>query len=199
MKIIIPIKDAKSNKQNLGQIKLKLNELRNLDKDLEVFGVSSHEYTFNPVVSAKEVDDFEAKYGCSLPDVYRAFLLEIGNGGAGPSYGVFPLEAMDNGFDLGKWPEYINPSKPFVFTESFNDTSMLFRGAPEESDFSSVEKYNQAYHLTGDGVAVPVVRHIAENIFEPIVKLNTEVDLMDGGRDTLREEYSTEGAGSRSR
>lgn len=31
------------------------------------------------------------------------------------------------------------------------------------------KNYNDAYHLTGDGVAVPVVRHIAANILEPIV------------------------------
>lgn len=29
--------------------------------------------------------------------------------------------------------------------------------------------YNEAYHLTGDGVVVPVVRHLAANIFEPIL------------------------------
>lgn len=29
------------------------------------------------------------------------------------------------------------------------------------------EKYNDAYHLAGDGVVVPVVRHLAENILEP--------------------------------
>lgn len=29
--------------------------------------------------------------------------------------------------------------------------------------------YNEAYHLTGDGVAVPVVRHIANSIIEPVV------------------------------
>jgi DNA (cytosine-5)-methyltransferase 1 len=31
------------------------------------------------------------------------------------------------------------------------------------------ENYNEAYHLTGDGVVVPVVRHLAEYIFEPIL------------------------------
>jgi DNA (cytosine-5)-methyltransferase 1 len=29
--------------------------------------------------------------------------------------------------------------------------------------------YNDAYHLTGDGVAVDVVRHLARHVFEPIV------------------------------
>jgi DNA (cytosine-5)-methyltransferase 1 len=35
------------------------------------------------------------------------------------------------------------------------------------------ERYNDAYLLAGDGVAVPVVRFLAETIFEPILKLNS--------------------------
>jgi DNA (cytosine-5)-methyltransferase 1 len=31
------------------------------------------------------------------------------------------------------------------------------------------EKYNEAYHLSGDGVAVPVVRFLAMNILEPLL------------------------------
>lgn len=34
------------------------------------------------------------------------------------------------------------------------------------------ERYNDAYHLAGDGVAVPVVSHLARNIFEPLLALN---------------------------
>jgi DNA (cytosine-5)-methyltransferase 1 len=30
--------------------------------------------------------------------------------------------------------------------------------------------YNDAYHITGDGVVVPVVRHLASYLFEPILK-----------------------------
>ncbi len=36
-------------------------------------------------------------------------------------------------------------------------------------DYVLPASYNEAYHLTGDGVVVPVVRHLAEHIFEPIV------------------------------
>jgi DNA (cytosine-5)-methyltransferase 1 len=36
-------------------------------------------------------------------------------------------------------------------------------------DYWLPENYNEAYHLTGDGVVVPVVRYLAENIFEPII------------------------------
>jgi DNA (cytosine-5)-methyltransferase 1 len=36
-------------------------------------------------------------------------------------------------------------------------------------DYELPTSYNEAYHLTGDGVAVPVVRHLARHIFEPLL------------------------------
>ncbi|EKQ63577.1 cytosine methyltransferase [Xanthomonas campestris pv. leeana] len=38
-------------------------------------------------------------------------------------------------------------------------------------DYKLPKNYNEAYHLTGDGVAVPVVRHLAHHIFEPLLGL----------------------------
>ncbi|WP_261524214.1 DNA cytosine methyltransferase, partial [Burkholderia multivorans] len=49
---------------------------------------------------------------------------------------------------------------------SSRETARLM-GLPDEYELP--ENYNEAYHLTGDGVAVPVVRHIAANLFEPIL------------------------------
>lgn len=40
-------------------------------------------------------------------------------------------------------------------------------GLPEH--YRLPERYNDAYHLAGDGVAVPVVRHLATHLFEPIL------------------------------
>jgi DNA (cytosine-5)-methyltransferase 1 len=37
-------------------------------------------------------------------------------------------------------------------------------------DYRLPGNYNEAYHLTGDGVAVHVVRHLAETIFEPLTR-----------------------------
>jgi len=34
--------------------------------------------------------------------------------------------------------------------------------------------YTEAYHLTGDGVAAPVVRHLAAHIFEPLLGMNAK-------------------------
>jgi len=31
------------------------------------------------------------------------------------------------------------------------------------------KRYNDAYHVAGDGVCVPVVRHLAQNLLEPVI------------------------------
>jgi DNA (cytosine-5)-methyltransferase 1 len=50
---------------------------------------------------------------------------------------------------------------------SSRETARLM-GLPD--DYLLPENYNEAYHLTGDGVVVPVVRHLAKHIFEPILQ-----------------------------
>lgn len=41
-------------------------------------------------------------------------------------------------------------------------------------EYELPDNYNEAYHLAGDGVAVPVVRHIAENLLEPMLAVPLE-------------------------
>ncbi len=43
-------------------------------------------------------------------------------------------------------------------------------GLPDE--YKLPPRYNDAYHVCGDGVCVPVVRHISEHILEPILAEN---------------------------
>lgn len=38
-----------------------------------------------------------------------------------------------------------------------------------DDDYKLPRNYNEAYHLTGDGVAVPVVRHLAHHVLEPLL------------------------------
>lgn len=47
-------------------------------------------------------------------------------------------------------------------------------GIPD--DYELPDNYNEAYHLAGDGVAVPVVRHIAENILVPLLEAPFEAE-----------------------
>lgn len=50
---------------------------------------------------------------------------------------------------------------------STRETARLM-GLPD--DYILPARYNEAYHLTGDGVVVPVVRYLAAHIFEPVLK-----------------------------
>ncbi len=50
---------------------------------------------------------------------------------------------------------------------SARETARLM-GLPD--DYKLPKSYNEAYHLTGDGVAVDVVRHLARHIFEPVLR-----------------------------
>jgi len=53
---------------------------------------------------------------------------------------------------------------------SSRETARLM-GLPEE--YRLPKSYNEAYHLTGDGVVVQVVRHLARHIFEPLLGIKT--------------------------
>lgn len=76
----------------------KLSELRAKDPGFRAFGAGAFQYQVLPPLSEAEVAEVEAQYGVRLPEEYRHFLTEVGAGGAGPSYGVFPLVKED-----GEW------------------------------------------------------------------------------------------------
>ncbi len=61
------------------------------DKNCEIFGASKHKYQLNKVMPEKEVHRFEKEYSVKLPEEYVFFLTKVGNGGAGPYYGIYSL------------------------------------------------------------------------------------------------------------
>lgn len=65
-----------------------------VDRQRKVFGAERHKYQLNPTVSPEEVARFEAEYHVKLPKEYVFFLTQVGNGGAGPYYGLYPLQKL---------------------------------------------------------------------------------------------------------
>ncbi len=80
-----------SNTFPLEELRSLLEKARAADAELKQFGAKNHKYQWNHPASLKEIEKFEQEMGISLPDGYRNFLLQAGNGGAGPFYGLFSL------------------------------------------------------------------------------------------------------------
>lgn len=89
-----------------------VDRLRRLDLRCVSFGADKHRYRFNPPLSVDAVSAFEKRYSIKLPDPYRRYVTELGNGGPGPEYGVMPL-----GIDA---PELLGPF-PFDSAVASND------------------------------------------------------------------------------
>ncbi|MFD1884900.1 SMI1/KNR4 family protein [Paenibacillus wenxiniae] len=75
----------------LAAIQHKLEQVKAKDTEFTEFGSSSHRYAMNPVLSKAELEQWQREHKIILPEPYAEFLLTIGNGGAGPYYGVYSL------------------------------------------------------------------------------------------------------------
>lgn len=112
-----------------------------------MFGAKSHLYRFRPPLTGADVFNFEEKYEIILPTDYRDFLLDCGNGGAGPYFGINKLdEAIDSSFE----EDTTFLKSEFSFTESWNWPPGVFEildgilrpGGVQMSDFF-YQKYMQ--------------------------------------------------------
>ena len=112
------------------QLKKKLSQLALLDATFQVFGSESHEYQFKPCLSNKDIQVFESRHNITLPSEYRDFILEIGNGGTGPGYGLSGLLGIEYEDVIPEklyQENYEILSKPFPLTEAWNDLDLIVK------------------------------------------------------------------------
>src|SRR5262249_3382204 len=106
------------------QIQHQLKRLSNAR--VALFGADVHRFSLNPPLTEREVLAFEKLHNILLPSEYHYFIRYIGNGGAGPYYGVFPLGQMDGtGERFNSWREkdgFVGVlSEPFPLRDAWND------------------------------------------------------------------------------
>lgn len=136
------------------QILRDLETLRRLDAEFVLPCADFHKYALNPPLAESDVVHFEIDQKISLPQDYREFLLLVGNGGAGPSYGVQRLGEM---YDVpwSQMPGIVGElSKPFPYTEDWNydpTTSNAIEETYRQQDF-----YWSGQHVIG---AIPICDH----------------------------------------
>lgn len=125
----------------IESIREDLERCRTAKRPPKIFGAEAHGFTLNPVVRKSVVANFEAKHGVELPEDYRRFITEVGNGGAGPYYGLFKFHEMDDCFSFQRWKEndgFVGTlAKPFPHIKPWNDVLEY----PEEDDVEDEDLY----------------------------------------------------------
>jgi hypothetical protein len=77
---------VKANAKKLEALLPKFQQRGNLP-----FGAEKHQLHLSPPAPLYEIEALENAYQVRLPEDYRAFLLEVGERGAGPNYGLQSL------------------------------------------------------------------------------------------------------------
>lgn len=108
-----------------------LRRLRTADAGFRVFGSEQHRYRLGPTLSEGELAAFESANRARLPEDYRRFLAAVGNGGAGPFYGLEPLGTF--GRDL---------AGPFPFTRATDAlTAEELERFPDRDEYPGVLEF----------------------------------------------------------
>jgi len=113
------------------------------------FGATGHQFLLADPLTRAELADLERQTGVPLPGEYRDFLLHVGAGGAGPSYGVYPVRHVEgrwrwegDGADLADLSRLAEP-----FPREGADPEavrLLLSECPEEEDFEEIEDFDEA-------------------------------------------------------
>ncbi|MCZ4125543.1 SMI1/KNR4 family protein [Streptomyces sp. H39-S7] len=115
----------------------------------KVFGALGHEWLLEDPLTEGELAELEAQIGVRLPEEYRAFLVHVGAGGAGPAYGLFPVRRVQDrwrwdgdGADLADLSRLAEP-----FPDQGPDPELLddlLSQRPEEEDLDDMEDFDDA-------------------------------------------------------
>jgi hypothetical protein len=70
--------------------------------DHSAFGCGWHRFRRGPRCSRDDLAAFESRWDISLPVEFKTVLTEVGNGCAGPYYGLSPLESWSQPWDISK-------------------------------------------------------------------------------------------------
>ncbi|HEY0429912.1 MAG TPA: SMI1/KNR4 family protein [Pyrinomonadaceae bacterium] len=145
----------------------KLERLKNLDRQCQAFGAEEHRYIVNSRLPDELISDFEEHRYFKIPLELRRFYMEVGNGIAGPGYGLSDI------FQLGGF----RPHMPYEDVENLKqrdgvdfDISRLTGVIPIVPEgcghqvclIASGEKAGKIIYVSEDGYAQETSKNFAE-------------------------------------
>ncbi|MDE5584002.1 MAG: SMI1/KNR4 family protein [Ruminococcus sp.] len=78
----------------ISEIKILAQEGLRRDSMYKIFGANHHKWQFAKPANKRTIQKFEKNMKITLPQSFVRYLTELGNGGAGPDYGIYSLEVM---------------------------------------------------------------------------------------------------------
>ncbi len=124
---------------------LRLAYLDRKDPRRKIFGANGHDYKLRPTVPISVIELFEERHGISLPHDYRSFIAEIGNGGAGPVYGLLPFGKDDDDRNWESGGLVGDLSKPFSHTGAWNLPESFWNGEPDPAPDTPLEEQDRLW------------------------------------------------------
>ena len=162
----------------LQELKSKHNYLRKLDggglfksPSYKVFGSGAHKYRFNSCLTENEFSSFERKHQIKLPADYRSFLLEMGNGGSGPAYGLFPLADWNYELDIAD-PNYLGTDFPHA--DKWNISQEYDTDKEDYFDSEEFQKWEEEYYSSQHTTGSMRICHCGCAIYYLLVVSGTE-------------------------
>lgn len=110
--------------EQIARIRQKVLQAAQAESSGSVFGASSHQYRMNEPLTLKQLGRLEAEWEVTLPDPFAAFLVGVGDGGAGPYYGIYPSSSIS--------PDLDRLAEPSIFR--LDRTSQDWMSPPAEDD-----------------------------------------------------------------
>ncbi|MEV0318808.1 SMI1/KNR4 family protein [Streptomyces sp. NPDC050658] len=106
------------------------------------FGTYGHGFELSPVLTEEQVSAVERGLGHTFPAEFRSFLLEVGAGGAGPDYGLFPVKPPAAPGDTAAVPP---PGPPPFRPELTQELDAHERAEPQRPDYSDDDAFLRAH------------------------------------------------------
>ena len=152
---------------------------KELDYEFSVHGSQVHKYEFAPVVLSSVINDFEYRHNIRLPKAYREFFTQVGNGGAGPDNGLFPLDMLEfhnyyvhSGSNI-HLSEAIEQPDYFTMPYKLDDKPVIINS--ELTDMQWNDLCNELHSLRTKGNYEEYVKKRHE-IYNGVIHINSSID-----------------------
>lgn len=136
-------------KKKYAMLLKKLRTLHASDKKFSVFGSNGHGYKLGKPLSWEQINPLEKKLKTSLPEEYKYFLKYAGSGGAGPYYGLIPLQENIEDQEIKKLA-----SKSFWAPPSYKEVMRLFEKV-RQRNYKKGHLKNYAKNKKEDAIFFP--------------------------------------------